>query len=94
MSDDEIWSTSTEIRVTLSDGSTFAGSPDDIALTPFGVERVLARTQDPSDDSEVAGRKVLYPWHRVAHLETTLQAATSHPGGQWAVSFGGASQDE
>ncbi len=88
MSDETPWSINSETTLRLTDGSTLTGATEDITMTPFGVEILVARFEDPSKGTEVAARKLLYPWHRVASMESSVAAVTKHPGGQWTVTFG------
>jgi hypothetical protein len=88
VSDETPWSIHSETTLRLTDGSTLTGATEDITVTPFGVEILVARFDDPSKGTEAAARKFLYPWHRVASLESSATAVTNHPGGQWTVTFG------
>jgi hypothetical protein len=76
--------------LTLTDGRSISAPAEDILIKREGVEVVLARADDGTGSSSgLPVRTILYPWHRVLSVETAGTAVTSHPGGEWSVTFGG-----
>jgi hypothetical protein len=82
------WEIEEEVILTLIDGETFHRRAGEFLVSQFGIEVILASAEHPGTGEEMAASKTLFPWHRVASLETVARHVMRRQDLEWSVRFG------